>query len=343
MALKDNMYYWEESLKHPEPIGDEYYIFEEIIVYNEDLIKKIERLRELIISYCVVVEKDRTIASKILDEIYEIITTTDKIQYTEFVAFWKVLDISYSVFKQLPNKKFILEDLLKEYCKRRRKLYDKLGYSNIVVQALYDNGTSRKKGNSGILKIKDIILNTFGDIPKARSIYDLKNKNITYILPDNGDTELFLQFLKEFNVEFSFGKNKQGKMPDFLLKCGKHILIIEAKHIKEPGGEQNKSMNELIDFIKQEEENPNIHYVSFLDGIYFNLLINPPQSKTTKKNKIQKQREDIKLTLKKYKNNFFVNTYGFLCLLNDLKSEINNFKGDTLEFPEWYSKILKKA
>ncbi|NPA61932.1 MAG: hypothetical protein GXN95_00055 [Methanococci archaeon] len=323
MALKDNLYYWNISLKHPEPVVDKYYILDKVIANDENLIKKVERLRELIISYCVVIEKDKTIASKILDEIFNIITTTDKIQYTEFVAFWKVLDLSHSIFKQLPDKKIILENILKEYCKRRRKLYDNLGYSNIVVQALYDNGTSRKKGNSGILKIKDIIQNTIGNIPKARSVEDIKHKDIVYILPDSGDRELFLQFLKEFNIKFKFGKDKQNKAPDFLLKFVDHVFIIEAKHLKEPGGEQNKSINELIDFIKQREENPNIHYISFLDGLYFNLLINPIQSKNRKKNKIQKQREDIENTLKTYKSNFFVNTYGFLCLLDDLKSSLN--------------------
>ena len=51
MALRENKYYWEESLKHPEPIGDEYYISDDIIVHDKDLIKKIERLRELIIRF----------------------------------------------------------------------------------------------------------------------------------------------------------------------------------------------------------------------------------------------------------------------------------------------------
>ena len=91
------------------------------------------------------IEKDEKSASKILDEIHGIIISRDKIQYTEFIAFWKALDMSYSVFKKLPNQKFILEGLLQKYRERRRKLYDRLGYSNVTVQALYDCGASRKK------------------------------------------------------------------------------------------------------------------------------------------------------------------------------------------------------
>lgn len=321
MALRENKYYWEVSLNHPESPGDRYYIFDKIIVSDKKLIQKIERLRELIIYYCVSIELDKNPASKILDEIYDIITSTENIQYTEFVAFWKALDISYSVFKNLPNKRFILEKLLQEYCERRRKLYDKLGYSNVTVQALYDSGASRKKGSSAIVKIQDLLENLIGKIPKAASVEDFKNLKFVYILPDSGDTNLFLKFLEEFNLAFTYGRGKQNKMPDFLLKCGEHFLIIEAKHLKEPGGEQNKSMSELIDFIKQQEENPYIHYVSFLDGIYFNLLINPPKSKRKKESKILQQRIDIERALNTFKNNFFVNTEGLKCLLKDLLEE----------------------
>ena len=326
MALRENKYYWKTSLEHPEPVVDEYYIFDDIIITDETLIRKIERLRELIISYCVMIEKDQGIASKVLDEIYEIIISIDKIQYTEFIAFWKVLDMTYSVFRKLPDQKFILESLLQKYCERRRKLYDKLGYSNVTVQALYDSGVSRKKGVSGIEKIKDIVEKIFGNIPKASTIEDIKKLKLTYLLPDSGDTELFLQFLNEYELKFPYGRGKQNKMPDFLLKCGKHILIIEAKHLKEPGGEQNKSMSELIDFIKQKEDSKysNIHYVSFIDGIYFNLLINPPHLKRKKESKIQQQRKDIETSLENYKNNFFVNTAGFITLLKDLLEEIKD-------------------
>lgn len=128
MVLKENKYYWKVSLKHPEPAADDYYVFDQVIVSDKSLIQKIERLRELIISYCVMIEKAEKSASIILDEIYKIITSIGKIQYTEFIAFWKALDMSYSVFKKLPNQKFILEGLLKKYCEKRRKLYDKLGY-----------------------------------------------------------------------------------------------------------------------------------------------------------------------------------------------------------------------
>jgi hypothetical protein len=172
MELKGNLEYWKISLKNPEPIVDEYYISDEIIVDDKKLIKSIERLRDLITTYCVLLEKDENSAKKILDEIYEIISDTDKIQY----------------------------------------------------------------------------------------------------------------------------------------------LIIEAKHIKESGGAQDKQIDEIIKFIKHSENSKFIHYTSFLDGIYFNNFILPPKS-----SKVYRQKQEIKEHLKNNPNNFFLNTAGIICLFQDLK------------------------
>jgi len=175
MKLKENIYYWKISLKHPEPVADDYYIFDQIIIADKDFTYKIERLRELIITYSVISGKSKRTASKVLDEIYEIITSIDKIQYTEFIAFWKVLDMSYSVFRKLPNPKLILRELLQKYCERRRKLYDNFGYSHTTVQALYDSGASRKKGKAGIYKLIDLIRSKFKNARHIEELVILRN------------------------------------------------------------------------------------------------------------------------------------------------------------------------
>lgn len=319
MVLKENKHYWRESLKCPEPVADDYYIFDKIIVSDKNLLQKIERLRELIISYCVMIEKEKSVASKILDEIYNIVISIDKIQYTEFVAFWKALDMSYSVFKKLPNKKFILEGLLQEYCERRRKLYDKLGYSNAVVQALYDSGASRKKGASGILKLIDLIQKIFGKVSHVKNLHTLQIVPIGYFLPDMGDKKLFREFCKRFGIQYRFGKNYQGKEPDMVFKVNDRFFIIEAKHIKESGGGQNKQIVETIEFIRYSEDLDNIHYLSFMDGVYFNNFI---WTKCNRDSKVRKQREAIERYLDENKKNFFVNTAGLIALFRDLSKEI---------------------
>mgnify|MGYP001626413985 CR=1 FL=1 len=317
MTLKRNLEYWEISLKNPEPVVDEYYIFDEIIIEDKKLIQKVERLRELIISYCVMLDKDKKAAEKILNEIYEIITSVDKIQYTEFIAFWKALDMSFSVFRKLPNQKVILAELLEKYCSRRRQLYDKLGYSNVTVQALYDSGASRKIGTAGIIKILDLASKILGlkKDEHLKTIEKVKTCNRGYFLPDKEDNRLFELFCKRFNITYQFGKDHQGKKPDIVLKIGDHFFIIEAKHIKESGGAQDKQIDEVIKFIKYSENSEFVHYLSFIDGIYFNNLIWIPPKDSTK---INKQKEDIEKYLRDNPNNFFVNTAGLKEIFEDL-------------------------
>jgi hypothetical protein len=104
MTLQENVYYWELSLNNPEPLLDDYYIFDYLIIKEEDLLEKSDELRELIITYCVLLQKqqqDSESAEIVYNDIYRILASVNNIQYHEFVAFWKVLDISYSVFSHL--------------------------------------------------------------------------------------------------------------------------------------------------------------------------------------------------------------------------------------------------
>ena len=247
MALKSNLEYWKYSLKHPEPIFEDYYIKDDLIVENKDLIEKVERLRELIISYCVIIEKNEETAQEILDEIYNIIVSVENINYSEFVSFWNAMDLSYSIFKKMDNKKEVLKELLCEYCKRRRKIYDKLGYSNITVQALYDSGSSRKQGASGGDKLVDIVTDII-NATYTNNLSDFKNGDCCYFLPDGTDKKLFKEFIEKYSLNYEFGKNSQNKIPDMVLKIGDDIFVIEAKHIKESGGAQDKQIKEIIEF-----------------------------------------------------------------------------------------------
>jgi len=323
MVLGKNIDYWNKSLTHPEQFLDDYYIFDDIIVNDQNLIDKIKQLRLLIITYCEMTEIDENETSKILDKIYNIIVSIENIQYTEFVAFWKNLDLSYSVFKYFkdPQESInILRDILKKYCKKRIELYNSLGYSNITVQALYDAGASRKKGMAGINKLEYLI--KIKDVVHAEDWNSLKNANIAYFLPDSKDEKLFKEFCEKYHIQYEFGKTHQGKEPDMVLKVNQDFFIIEAKHINESGGAQNKQIVEAIDFIKNSESSNKIHYLSFMDGLYFYKFsqenITNNKINNQKIDKINNQKIDIEEALKNHENNFFVNTYGFKSLLNDL-------------------------
>jgi Txe/YoeB family toxin of Txe-Axe toxin-antitoxin module len=308
MELEKNLHYWEESLKKPEPIVDEFYVVDNVIVNNEEFIQMIEKLRKLIADYC------REKSEEILNQICELILSVEEIEYTEFVAFWKVLDISFSVFRKFQEDKKIevLKIILKEYCSKRLNLYEKLGYSSVTIQALYDSGVSRKKGSSGIDRIIHLLSEVFGTPFHAKSIQEILNNNICYFLPDMGDEKLFREFCNCFSIRYQFGQTHQNKLPDIVVKIDEHFLIIEAKHIKETGGAQDKQVNELIQFISYSEESKFIHYLAFLDGVYFNEFINP------RGDKIKKQVEDIVNSLISNPNNFFVNTSGIKKIFKDL-------------------------
>lgn len=112
---------------------------------------------------------------------------------------------------------------------------------------------------------------------------------------------------------------RRNKAPDFLVKKKDSIFIVEHKHIKEGGGGQAHQMDELIEFISQSPGNKNLHYVSYLDGYYFNTIIkkemgrieNPEQKEV----KAQAQLRQIREFLKCHKSNYFVNTAGLKELL----------------------------
>jgi len=256
--LRRNLDYWKISLKNPEPIIDEYYTFNKLIVQNQNLIQKVERLRELITTYCVLLKIDRQALGKVLDEIY-MIALHKNIQYTEFIAFWKTLDLSYSSFRQISeqDRKLMLHKILEEYCEKRKKLYDELGYSNVVVQALYDSGVSRKKGKAGIEKITNLILQKLKNSQIFRTIDGLRSQILGYFLPDKNKI-LFDEFIENYKIEYRFSQTYQGKLPDVVLKVKDNFFIIEAKHINETGGAQDKQIAELISFINQREPSQNV-------------------------------------------------------------------------------------
>lgn len=104
-------------------------------------------------------------------------------------------------------------------------------------------------------------------------------------------------------------------MPDFLIRYKKDIFILEHKHKKEGGGGQNDQINEIISLISFKEKNKNVHFISFLDGVYSNAFAR----QNLRDGKILTQVNNIKENLKHNKTNYFVNTAGFKEFLSKLK------------------------
>ncbi len=110
--------------------------------------------------------------------------------------------------------------------------------------------------------------------------------------------------------------NDPNKAPDLLIKKKKKWLIVEAKHLNTSGGEQNKQIQELIDFIAIDEKREDIFYIAFMDGAYSNRLLLANQSLRSSKRK--SQRDAIVRNLKKHPHNYWLNTAGFIKFIKDL-------------------------
>ncbi|MEM4441182.1 MAG: hypothetical protein QXS14_06950 [Desulfurococcaceae archaeon] len=133
------------------------------------------------------------------------------------------------------------------------------------------------------------------------------------------DKETFAQLMRLLGARYSFGKAHQKKIPDLAAKFHKTVFIIEAKHIKEPGGAQDKQIRELIAFISQNEPKKlSICYVAFLDGLYFNIIATAKEDTNP-----HRQRADIENALRRNPLNYFVNTAGLRQLLDDAAKLLN--------------------
>ena len=347
MPVRDNIYYWEYSLEHPEPeFEEEPYIHDKFILGNTNYLEKVNYLRDLLTTYCTLIkinetasapvqseatthppvadihsENSRDARHKVLEEIDRVLLDVDDIQHTEFVAYFKCLGISHSDYRKKVDSQqrlAVLVRILERYCERRKEQYDQFGYTHVIQQALYDSAVSRTQGVSGIQKLRHLIAQvsqeSVGVIYEAYTAFGLVNSQYDCFLPVASKRE-FLKIVEGTGISYEYGSKNQQKIPDLVIKINDKLLIIEAKHIKESGGAQDKQITELITFIRQKEDKP-VSYVAFLDGRYFNKFRG-----TSLSGKVQEQRDAIEKVLREYPSNYFVNTAGLRQLLTDRLSE----------------------
>jgi hypothetical protein len=341
-----NIDYWRYSLDNPEPEGleEEPYIHDEYIVDNSNYLTQVNRLRDLLTTYCTLSrfierepsctheelglsaatadtpsENPRDIYQLVLNEIDRLLTNVENIQHTEFVAYFKCFGISHSDYRREKNTQqrlILLRKILQRYCEHRKERYDQLGYTHVIQQALYDSVVSRKQGTAGIQKIRQIIeqveQESLVKIWEAATVDELTQLEYGFY---SISQKAFKKLIEKFKITYKFGQEKQAKIPDLVIKIKDRLLILEAKHIKESGGAQDKQIDELIKFISQKEKEL-ISYVAFLDGRYFNKFRD-----TSSADRVRRQREAIEKALKDYPNNYFVNTAGLRELLANLLSE----------------------
>lgn len=325
MKTLDNIKLLEFSLDNPEPIIDEFYLKNGNLIISSDpqkptdLMRKNSDLLESISAYNFAKKnKNQATTKKAIEKILEIVKSKN-INYSEFVSFWPVVDISYSLFGKMTAEEQleIIKNIVEKYIELRHDLYSSYGYTPATLQVGKDAKAHKESGSLGIYKVSKILDKAGYKKVNAETLENfISQSGKQYIEADKKGKKLFRNLLDHYKIKFSWSKKKEQKMPDFLIKNGYDIFIGEHKHMKEGGGGQDKQINEVISFISFSENNPKIHYISFLDGIYFNLFAN---KKYLKKGKILNQLKNIKQNLKRNKQNYFVNTNGFKKLLKELK------------------------
>lgn len=327
--MKDNLYYFETATNYKEKLIDENYhkIVDrqvipsskqeknELTESNEKLIRYIDTIQTMITDLGYLIDSDevKNVILLIIEEL-----KTKGMNYSAFSQYFNVHNMNYSIFNslKLEEKVDVIKFIIVHYISDRHKMYKSHGYSNIVLQVMSDNYSHKRKGSYGVSKIADTLMaNGLDDLVK------MKDKSFEqesyYLLADKTGKNLFRKFAEKYNLKLSGEGRETKKYPDALIKIGKDILIVEQKNMKENGGGQDKQTGEITDFIDKVPEFDGLHYITFVDGIYFNQLDKNAKAKTLNHYK------DIVSVLGKFKENYFVNSYSFNLLINDC---LNNNK-----------------
>lgn len=311
----DNIALFEYSLKRREKVFDDANKKEKIVITKDakrknEIIKNNERLINLITTYHTMKGKlTKKQDNEIIERIDSILFNAEHMNYTAFSQYLMVWDMPYSVLcaEEEQGRKSLLRGLIIKYIKDRHLMYSSHGYSNIVLQVLSDNYSHKRGGATGTNKIIKLVEKA--GFKKYHKDADVERGSF-YLLPDKGGKKHFKAICKKHNIKFKWSKSKQGKLPDCYIQKGSKACIIEHKHKKGGGGGQNSAIVEIVDFLKYAEKD--VSYVAFLDGILFNEFVSASND-----NKMSKAKKDIYKYLVSNKHNYFVNTAGFIKLINE--------------------------
>lgn len=279
-----------------------------------------KKIMEYITTYKTIKDSDLVsleYKESIIYEIMKIIDTTEYINYSSFCVYFQVLNFSWSTFNSTKKKKLLSDseraELLKKvvelFIENRHDMYLSHGYSNMSLQVQCDSSSSRRRGNEGAKSLKAIMKKY--NIKFVSNYSEFMDEN-SYFFPEN-NVSLFLNVLKNNNIDFNFRKSRDNKNPDLIFKIKDQFYILEHKLATGGGGSQNMELNEIIEFIGQKESNANVHYISCLQG---DKIADLTSSIADPKTKIQYI--NVIENLKNHLNNYFVNEFGLDELLKTI-------------------------
>ncbi|MBQ8367760.1 MAG: hypothetical protein IJX43_01735 [Alphaproteobacteria bacterium] len=309
MALNTNQHYFDISINSPEPLDLRY----AHLNWDADIdayVETTQKIKELLATIKTLKDMHKD-ADDIYVALYRLLMT-DLASKSELNCFINACDCTTGVLKQECNItnlnlfKYVVDLYLlhRDFTDLTPKEW---------IQALIDKGSSRADGKIGECKLVDIATAQgfvfvedwagFMAEPLAVTVFKKGVFDISNIKEKLG-----------VNLQF----NAQNKMLDLILKKDDMYVFLEAKHMKECGGSQDKQMKELIDIIKTDTGSNKIKYVAFLDGFYSNLLLRNIKNPAAKNAKTPNQQRDINEALARNQNSYWLNTAGFKQFVHDL-------------------------
>ncbi|MBR0461961.1 MAG: hypothetical protein IJJ00_04530 [Erysipelotrichaceae bacterium] len=319
----NNIDYFNYSKEHPENPYSDWYTKNKIVIppnpeENNQLTNAFRKLNECISTFNYLrnhghVDINDSDIQSIINDI-RILLMVPNINYTPFVQFFLTRGTNFSVYnntKEEEKPRFIY-DMLSSFCDHRYDLYEKHGYTNTILQVLSDNYSHKRNGQTGIKKYISLLEPYIVNHVKYKDKKRLRVYDDYFFLPDKGDGKLFDYFVQDFNLNMQSRLNEQGKRPDIVFKHDNRYYIMELKKMDVGGGGQNKQVVEIAQFINYSETSTAFHYITVLDGNFWQPLLNNTDPKSVK------QREDILNALKNNSRNYFLNTEGTIRFFKEI-------------------------
>lgn len=320
----NNLDYFEYAKQHLEDMFDKYYAKNVIVIPDSsdkenDLTINNTKLIEYISAFNVLRKQGKNIHNesilKIINDIKDILIKTPTINLSAFTQYFMVHNVNFDIFKELPSneKIYFLYNMLNSYCENRHNMYLSHGYSNVILQVMCDNYSHKRRSKDGINKMEAILSPL--KLDKIAYPEGLLSEDNYYFLPDKGGKDLFEELLEKTKIEMKSRENEHNKLPDYVFKYNNNYYICELKTMKQGGGGQDKQIVEIANFIRYQEKNVRIHYITFLDSLYFNKIVldtNP---------KMLSQKNDIEEALKKNSQNYFMNTKSMILFVENLRKQ----------------------
>ncbi|HHT38183.1 MAG TPA: hypothetical protein GXZ95_02070 [Mollicutes bacterium] len=309
MNIKTNLEYFKMSIENKESL-DVRYMSLELHESLDEMVETTKEIKELLITIKRL-KLNNMPTSQFYEQLRPLILS-DLGSKNEFNGFINACDSAISTIKANPET---FEQIVNLYLENR-DISDHTPRE--WIQAFIDKGSQRSLGVIGEKKVIEIAEeHGFVFAPTSEMFFNHKYAVTNYT---SG-------IKKQIDSNLNFGS--QNKNLDIIFKINDNYVFLEAKHIKESGGAQDKQIKELIGLMNLDLP-PNIFVISFMDGVYSNHLldisednINNPDTIIRGGNvtKIRRQRYEIINSLKTFNNVYWVNTYGLQELISDMIEE----------------------